>query len=390
MRTYGLPSAMIFIYCLASVLLPVFIINKLLYVPLILCSLWVAFTKPVRTLAPPLVFLVFLYGFLLSLLTNSDFALAKQMLLGSSTLFFVYLIADQGINMTSILRRVGIIFAALMSFMSLMILWLPSAPISVALLNFYSVHELGFYGVRQFGGLQMFMLHHRSSPFLLVPLSLFFASFMAGRRRDIVWVALIALCIFFTASRALMLTAAVAMFALFLYKAKWQARLATLLLVVPALVGGVMHLWLSTTMFSASETSNSIKLGHLLSFYQTLDVPTLLFGNGSGNYFFTEGYDRWVSQTEITWMDAIRFFGLPLSLLLATAILFPTGTLSLKTWDKISARTIIFVYLLMSFSNPVLFNSFGFIVVVWYWSVLLQYDSKHVEVFNRKKGLVNA
>ncbi len=390
MRAFGLSHLLIFVYCLSSVLVPVFIINKLVYVPLILCSMWVALARPVRTLSPVLVFLIFLYGFVVSLFAHSDFALAKQMLLGSSTLFFVYLVVDQGVNMTSIIRTVGVVFAGVMTFMSLMLLLQPSSVVGAALLSFYSTHELGFYGIRQFGGLQMFMLHHRASPFLLVPLSLFFASFMAGRRRDILWVILITLSIYFTASRALMLTAAITMFVLFIYKASWQARFVSFLLLVPSVVVGVAYLWLSTSIFSVTETSNSIKLGHLLSFYKMLDVPTLLWGNGSGSYFFTAGYERWVSQTEITWMDAIRFFGLPLSMLLVMTILFPTNNVSTKLWEQVSARIVILIYLVMSFSNPVLFNSFGFIVVIWYWSVMLRCKDEQVEAKSRQEGLIHA
>lgn len=389
MNTSRLSYSLIFLYCLCSILFPVFIFNKLLYVPLILASLLFALVRKVRTISPFVVFGIFLYGFLLSFFNQSDFALSKQMLLGCTTLFFIYFIDHENVDMTSILKAVGLIFAAFMCGMSLLVMLLPGSALGAAILNFYTTYELGFYGVRQFGGLQMFMLHHRSSPFLLVPLSLFFLSFMAGRRRDVLWISLILLCIFFTASRALMLMAALAMLVLFLYRSSWLVRMAVFSTLVPVALGGLAYLWMFTGMFSPTETSNSIKLGHLVSFYDSVDVSTLLLGNGSGSYFFSSGYDRWVAQTEITWMDSIRFFGAPLSIILLGAILFPTGQLFFRDWRQVSARTIIVIYLIMSFSNPVLFNSFGFIVVLWYWSQALLVDDEQWQDNYQEERIVN-
>ncbi len=385
MNTPRLSYSLFFLYCLCSILFPVFIFNKLLYVPLIVSSLLFALMGPVRTVSPFVVFGIFLYGFLLSFFNQSDFALSKQMLLGCTTLFFIYYIVHENIDMTAIVKSVGVIFAAFMCGMSLLVMLSPGSAAGAEVLNFYTSHELGFYGVRQFGGLQMFMLHHRSSPFLLVPLSLFFLSFMAGRRRDAVWISLIVLCIFFSASRALMLMAVLTMLALFLYRSSWLVRMAVFSTLVPAVLGCLAYLWMFTSMFSPAETSNSIKLGHLISFYDSIDVTTLLLGNGSGSYFFTSGYDRWVAQTEITWMDSVRFFGAPLSIVLLGAIIFPNGTLFFRHWRQVSARTIIVIYLFMSFSNPVLFNSFGFIVVLWYWSQALLVEDEQWENYQEKR-----
>lgn len=179
--------------------------------------------------------------------------------------------------------------------------------------------------------------------------------------------------------------AVLTMLALFLYRSSWLVRMAVFSTLVPAVLGCLAYLWMFTSMFSPAETSNSIKLGHLISFYDSIDVTTLLLGNGSGSYFFTSGYDRWVAQTEITWMDSVRFFGAPLSIVLLGAIIFPNGTLFFRHWRQVSARTIIVIYLFMSFSNPVLFNSFGFIVVLWYWSQALLVEDEQWENYQEKR-----
>ncbi|WP_028694652.1 hypothetical protein [Pseudomonas cremoricolorata] len=371
MRNAKLVYMLIFCYCLTSILLPVFVLNKLLFVPLILASVYAALSAPVRTLSPFIIFSVFLYGFVLSLFSHSDLALARQMLLGSTTLFFIFLIDDQAIDMTSILKGVGGSFALIMTLFSCALLLMPTADLSQYLLNYYMQHELGFYGIRQFGSLQMFMLHHRASPFLLIPLALFFLSFLDGKWRDGLWASLILLCIFFTASRGLMLMGAFMIVALFYFRSPWRLRLLTLAVTVPLTMGILFYLVTHTAVFSPTETSNGIKLGHLLSFYEQIDARSLLTGNGMGNYFYTSGYNRWVAQTEITWMDSLRFFGLPLTFVLLVAIIFPSRYVRLGDWSHSSARIMVLIYLIMSLSNPVLFNSFGFIVVLWFWSSVL-------------------
>ena len=54
----------LFFYCLSTVLLPVFVLNKLFFVPLFLMAVYVFISRPIKTIAPVVVFLIFLYGFL--------------------------------------------------------------------------------------------------------------------------------------------------------------------------------------------------------------------------------------------------------------------------------------------------------------------------------------
>jgi hypothetical protein len=379
MNSNSISYALVFLFCVTSVLFPVFILNKLVFVPLLLLSVYCFFLDRLRTFSPFLIFLVFIYGFVLALFTNSDFALARQMLFGSVTLFLIYLIISQEIDMSRLLKSVGIVFASAMCFGAVMIMLLPSSAISTQFLGFYTRNELGFYGVRNFGGLQMFMLHHRASPFMIIPLCLFFVSFLQGRKRDIFWVAIILMAVFFTASRALMLMSGLSIVALYFFNRGWVVRLAVLALAVPVLTGAFFYLLTATSMFNLDETSNSIKVGHLVSFYHQLDLGTLLMGNGIGNFFYTSGYGLSVAQTEITWMDTIRFFGLPLSVVLLLSIVMPGRDFKLHDRECFNARLIMLIYLLISMSNPVLFNSFGFIVILWYWGVLLRFSTARPE-----------
>jgi hypothetical protein len=362
----------LFFYCLSTVLLPVFVLNKLFFVPLFLMAVYAFISRPIKTIAPVVVFLIFLYGFLLGLLGGADADFSRQMILGAVSLFLIYSIVEFKVDMALIVKAVGAIFALIMCVFSFMLMVEPGSSLSVMLLDFYNANELGYYGLRSFGGLDMFMLHHRSSPFLLLPLSLFFLDFLQVKRFwSLFFVVVILMAIIWSASRGLIVMAAVSMLVLYFYNKNWSARLLMLCALVPVIILGVGYLLTETSMFSSDEQSNNIKIGHIISFLNVADWKMLVFGNGLGTYYYTEGYGELAAQTEITWMDSVRYVGLPLSLLLFSVLLFPNRKY-LASVQGSSSRLIMFMYLLMSLSNPVLFNSFGFLVILWYWSVVIK------------------
>ncbi|PBJ23094.1 hypothetical protein BSF44_27060 [Pseudomonas sp. ACN8] len=368
----GAATFLVLLYCLSTVLTPVFLLNKLIFAPLFLLSIGFLFFRPAITYAPLLIVLIFIYGYFLGFLSGADDSLGRQMLFGSVALFLIYFINNFKVDMSRAVKFTGAIFALVMCGLSFLLMVLPSLPIGRILLDYYNANELGFYGVRNFGGLQMFMLHHRSTPFLLVPLSLFFIDFLNLKKIGaLFFVIVVSTAIVCSASRALMVMALVSLSVLYFSHKNWSMRLLMIIVAVPLVAFALYFLASETSMFSSNEQSNSIKIGHLISFFGIIDWDMLLFGKGLGAYFFTEGYGAVVSQTEITWMDAIRFFGLPLSALLLLVLLFPVRNISLDSVSA-SSRLIMILYLIMSMSNPVLFNSFGFLVVLWYWSIVLR------------------
>lgn len=359
-------------YCLATVLVPVFILNKLLFFPLFFLSVVLMLLKPVKTLAPWVVILIFLYGFVISLTSTADLALGRQMLLGAFSLFLIYVVVAYHVDMGLALKVSGVTLAAIMCGLSFMLMVMPGFFLGDVLLEYYNDNELGYYGVRNFGNLQLFMLHHRSSPFLLVPLSLLFMDYLNSRKLwTLFFIGLILVAIVCSASRALMAMAAISLFVLYFNYKTWPPRILILMAAVPLGLSVLTYLVNETSVLSADEQSNNIKIGHVVSFFNTADWSMLFFGKGLGSYFYTEGYGTVVSQTEITWMDSVRFLGVPFSMLLLGSILFPVRKI-FASKELRPTGIIMLLYLLMSMSNPVLFNSFGFLVILWYWSVIIK------------------
>jgi hypothetical protein len=99
-------------------------------------------------------------------------------------------------------------------------------------------------------------------------------------------------------------------------------------------------------------------------------VASLVFGRGLAHLYFTVGAGGFKSNTEITPMDMVRYFGLFLTLLLYYVIVFPVRGIKAYTGENLVDVLIFLVYLLLSFTNPILFNSMGMLVILWYWSRL--------------------
>jgi hypothetical protein len=139
-------------------------------------------------------------------------------------------------------------------------------------------------------------------------------------------------------------------------------------------VGG---LWLTyyllayTTVFSLGDVGNATKVGHAESFLEHLSPSTMLFGEGLASYYYSSGVNQTVAHTEVTPLDMARYFGLPLTVLLYVALLFPILKRGAYSGKARTAVVIFVIYLGISLTNPVLFNSYGLIVVLWYWSVIL-------------------
>jgi hypothetical protein len=97
----------------------------------------------------------------------------------------------------------------------------------------------------------------------------------------------------------------------------------------------------------------------------------MLFGEGLASYYYSSGVNQTVAHTEVTPLDLARYFGLPLTVVACLAFLFPLLKRDAYSGKARAAVVIVVIYLGISLTNPVLGNSYGLVVVLWYWSVIL-------------------
>ncbi len=380
-RLSRLVAGLVTLFLLATVLAPASVLNKLVFGLLLVFGVLHIGMRPtqsvVPTLSPLIVAVVYLYGMFVSVGGGSDMALARQLLLSTMMLFLIYPVVWYRVDLDHSMKVAGVAVAcgtAVYTFGSLASVLLPGAGAIVELMDRYSMAAGGF---RTFLGSPVPVYRLGAAPLLLIPFLLFVMDIREGAAvRGIAGALVVGAAIMASSTRALVLLAAVGAMIVMIEGASRSGRVGWSTLAWLGVCAAVAVLP-STEVFSPSEFSNAIKLGHLRSFADNLDLHGALFGDGLANIYFSSGVGRSVAQTEITWMDQVRYFGFPATVLIAVALVFP---LRRPEWYRVDrsrqiALAVFGMYVLLSFTNPVLFNSYGLSVVVWYWWRMLRSDA---------------
>jgi len=116
-------------------------------------------------------------------------------------------------------------------------------------------------------------------------------------------------------------------------------------------------------MFSPNELSNKIKLSYLSDYFREYsDINTLFFGQGLGSKFFVKIHNTYISNTELTYFEIFRRYGLFMGALMIFLLYYPI----IKFFKYSNFRWLIYaytIYLLMIMTNPFFFSSNGIILL---------------------------
>lgn len=295
-------------------------------------------------------------------------------------LFLIYLIDQYKIDLDEMMKISGIVLSifTIIAFY-LVTLGLHSAfgKIFFDIFNKYSSGAMGF---RKFSDSMTFSFHIGTVPFLYLPFSLYINSFFQRKTfRKFLAIILITIPILLSASRGLIIMCLVSFVLLYFYNLKTIGKIVFIWLSVPIVLFIFYYLLENTLIFSFSEVSNSTKRGHLISFFDNITFTNIFTGNGLATYYFSQGVNRMTAHTEITPIDMLRYFGVILTPILYLVIIFPTRNFKSYLGDNSIITLIFILYLVFSFTNPIMFNSFGLLIVLWYWSKIVSIDEKNKE-----------
>lgn len=247
-----------------------------------------------------------------------------------------------------------------------------------------SVFLIGNYvaliGSRSFGELDLAMIFFITTPLLVIPVPFLiraaFGPKNGWRRRSgaISVLFLILLSSFFSASRAVFLILLSEYLVCFLITIKRRPWLLTGGVILSAALSLLALFALPrSSLLSAEEQSNMIKIAHFESFLDYIDENplVLLTGDGLGASYNSRapGVNREVYQTELTYLDIIRYSGLAGLLVFLMLLLVPFCA---TAFDSLNLMGFL-AYLMVAGSNPLLFNSTGMLAVTYFWSQ--QYSS---------------
>lgn len=402
----GIYIILLMLYLLSSLLIPLLVFNKMIFVLLLaVYGSYLLFYKKEHpweclkfTWAPAVIIAVFAYGFINGALHGADLALAKQFLLAVGVLLLIYPVREFKIDLNKLLLYAGKIYILCFAVYVIYAInrmdftipvWMKNAvhllDNSVTRFIGSSLHELcsGTLTKRSFFGGSGMQIYLGTTPFLLILTDVLFVDFLKNKKySNLIFVGISVLMTFTTGSRTLMLLIPCSLCVLVWAGMDRKKQVFIAALFGAAGVGAVIYLLRYSNFFSLSESSNFVKAGHIVSYFEQLDLKNIFLGDGLASFYYSKGTAYEIAHTEITFMDHCRYFGIPLASVVWFFLMVPKAGnewRTIKSWRvwQMKEEWLIFVmYLLFAQTNPVLFNSFGLIAVLWYWSVWMNKESR--------------
>lgn len=360
-------------FFILTLLVPTSIINKIFFVLIFLAVFFTIREYYFNSKSPIYVILIFLYGYILSYFNNVDKELSNQFFLSTFVLILIYPIIYYKINLDKIVKISGLLLAiySLISFF-IVVVYLDSS-ISETYYTFFKEYSAGSNGLREFTDDGLLSFHTGTAPFLFLSLVLYFESFL-NKKTILTFLAIILhiYIIFISGSRGTFFSSLLTIVMLMLFRSSNKIKFGILIFGIPLFILFISLLLKNTDIFSSDEGSNNVKIGHFDSFIESTNFFNLITGNGLAAKYFSKGTNSVLAHTEITPVDMIRYLGIVMAFLLYWFIIFPTKRIKSYLGNNFLYMVIFIIYVLNSMTNPTMFNSFGLLVVIWYWYKILK------------------
>ena len=392
-------SLLLTIYILTSLLIPLVSFNKVIFVLLVLIygSYILIFKKENKfecleiTIAPVIILAIFSFGYTRGVDNAGDLTLARQFLLVTSMFALVYPIEELGIDFQRIMKfsaKVYIVFFAIYVIYAINIkeFDIPRVIDSLAKLLDNGVTRTigstlekycsGLMKYRAFFGGKGMQVYIGTTPFLMVFVDILFIDYLRNKKiSNLFWVGISVILTLTTGSRTMLLLVPASLCILFWLSLDRKHKIWTMLIVGAVGVAAFIYLLKFSTFFSMSEKSNFVKVGHIVSYIEQLNLKQLLIGDGLATFYYSANEGRELAHTEITLLDHLRYFGVICSMAIWFFMLIPKPDFTnwdwknWRIWQMKEETVVILLYFFFAQTNPVLFNSFGLISVLWYWNV---------------------
>ena len=402
-------TVLLALYTLTSLLIPLASVNKLIFIALVmLYGAYILFFKKEKkfaclkmTLAPVIIIAIFVYGYVRAMFGTNDMALARQFLLGTGMFVLIYPIEEFEIDMQALMLIIAKIYIAIYAIyvidaINIMDYTVPGFVKSFAgLFDNGLTRKIGDWLMVLGGGWMRYrkifsgngmMIYLGSISFILVLISALYIDFFRTKKwANLIW-AMVGMLLSFTAGqRACMLfiPATLCVITWLQLNRKWKRIFFGMFMIAAA--AAFIYLLRNTSIFSFTDRSNAVKIGHLICYFEQLNLKQTLIGDGLASFYLTTyspTTQEMLAQTEITFLDHCRYFGIPLSLTIWLGMVFPKWNGMIKDirkwniWQVKEELAVLIIYFVWAQLNPVLFNSFGLVIVLWYWSVLFKKTQK--------------
>ncbi len=332
-------------------------------------------------LAGVLLFVLIIPGVatLIGILGNSlppdgpDFQLMKEF----SVLLLIPVISSERIDLTKHIIRWSFVVAIFTLALVALSIWAPT--LFVVVRDFFVEKDNAFFRSRSLLGLGIGSFYYKTVGVLVFPMAYFLRNLLdqPGKAVSLFLTATFIAAMLCSDSRATAIAAFLVMLAFLFKKIRTRFGMVTAFSILFIIV--LLPTTYFVSFFRSDESSNAAKLGHLRSYAVEFDVhPTyLLWGQGADTEFYTEGFQAKTALTELTYVEMIRWFGIPLALLMLVAIFFPAVALVRRGGAMSFLAPPYIAYLWESASNPLLICSTGLLIVGAVWGVALAENRKY-------------
>jgi len=317
---------------------------------------------------------------------DTDYAFAFGFLKSILILFLLVIVVDLDIDIGKYVTKYSI-FIPLATFV---IYYLPlyNAALFGQVYNYLNMEtETIMIASRNFYGYKVFMVYYKTSPVLVFPLS-YYCSVVVRRGftvKKMILISIFFVCLLVSGTRANMLSAVCVIIYWIYISLKERKNAFYSLVVVISMFTAILMFALSLS-FKEKEASAKTKYGHYVSLMDNFEEHPeyLLWGQGLGSKFYSIGKNGFTSQVELTYIELIRYFGVPLGLFFIILIIYPLINLLIN--KKISAYNQYIIpafvtYLFICGTNPLLVSSTGMLVMI----IMYSYINKDFIVgYNRK------
>ena len=374
-------SFLFYLYSLLVVIFPAadFLISKKLIFALLVCICLIEFllnyNKKIYVLNLFRILIIFIVLLLGTLFSINDEHSNYIFLIVSCVPLLLILLLDNSIDYLNVIKYVGLCLS-LIVVISVFATFVSNSFVKRIQTLFLAL-DSGFWGTREFGPINLFMIHFRTSPILIIPFSLYFIEYCDNKKTSsFIYLFILGMGIFFSASRGLILFSYISLLLICLCNMRLRTYRHFFFLLTIVAILGLIFLLTSTNVFDSKEKSNSIKINHIISFFEFISEKPyiLLIGNGTGSSYYSSGFNRITWQTEVTFLDMIRYWGIIGTLIVLFCFLYNNN----KSLNK--KYVIPFVlYVISAALNPLIFNSTGMLVLTIYILLTSNTGKKHSE-----------
>ena len=232
---------------------------------------------------------------------------------------------------------------------------------------------------RSFLGIRIISVFYKTIPLAIIPCSIYCYKVITEQKhrvRNVLMFLILGTALFFSGTRADMLSVFF-VFTFFWIRQRGSEVFGKTLTYLLIFIFLLFALYLVTVFLSEKgEHSNAIKFGHLMSYYDLFVAhpDILLFGQGIGSLFYSAGFGEMVPQTEWTYVELVRYFGVLGALFIIGIFFYPLYFLY-KHKEEIQYALPFglgyFLYLCIAGTNPLLISSTGMLALVVGYSYVL-------------------